>query len=75
MTTLPLHLAPSVLMLFMAALAVVPLAFVWLDGRRRGDAGARLHRLRAEASLAGTLASRAAADQPAAATRVSVPGA
>ena len=35
MPTLPLHIAPGILMLFMVARAVVPLMLVWSDERRR----------------------------------------
>ncbi len=55
-----LHLAPSLLVVFMAILAVVPLALVWLDNRRRDTAQDRLHRLRQDATLRDTLARRAA---------------
>jgi hypothetical protein len=60
MPTLPLHIAPGVLMLFMVALAVVPLALVWLDERRRAREEQRLGALRRLAALRVMLAAQAA---------------
>jgi len=54
-----LHVAPSLLVLFMIALAVVPLALIWADSRRRDTVQGRLQRLREEASLRDALARRA----------------
>lgn len=54
-----LHLAPSLLVLFMAALAIVPLALIWADNRRREPAHERLARLRDDATLRDALARRA----------------
>lgn len=56
MPALPLHLAPGILLLFMLALAVVPLAIIWVDERRRESNAARLVRLREAARLNATLA-------------------
>jgi hypothetical protein len=56
MPTLSLHLAPGILVAFMLALAVVPLAIIWVDERRRGNHSARLARLRQEAQMHSALA-------------------
>ncbi len=56
MPTLPLHLAPGLLLAFMLALAVVPLAIIWMDERRRGGQSTRLIRLREDARLRAALA-------------------
>jgi hypothetical protein len=60
MPTLPLHIAPGALMLFMVALAVVPLMLVWFDERRRAREGQRLAALRGQAALRVMLAARSA---------------
>ncbi len=60
MPTLPLHLAPGMLVLFMVALAVVPLIIVLIDDRRRERQADRLEQLREHARLHATLAHRAA---------------
>lgn len=54
-----LHLAPSLLVLFMAVLAIVPLALIWGDNRRRDTARERLRHLRDDATLRDALARRA----------------
>ena len=43
---LPDHLAPGLLVFFMIALAVLPLAIIWLDERRNDGAASRLAKLR-----------------------------
>ena len=75
MPTLPLHLAPGLLVLFMVALAVVPLLIVVLDDRRRERDAARLERLRDEARLCASLARRAALQSAAARPGVRLPNA
>ena len=55
------HLAPSLLVVFMVMLAVVPLAIIWLDGRRRGVGDIRLSRLREEVRLREDLSRQALA--------------
>jgi hypothetical protein len=62
MPTLPLHIAPGILMLFMVALAVVPMALVWLDDRRRAREEQRLGALRRQAALRVMLAAQAASE-------------
>lgn len=59
---LPLHLAPSLLVTFMVALAVVPLAIIWMDERRNGAGAQRLALLRAEVRLRERLARNAQAE-------------
>lgn len=54
-----MHLAPSLLLVFMLALAVVPLLMAWQDERRRRHEGARLHGLRREARIGAELRQRA----------------
>lgn len=49
------HLAPTLLMLFMLALAVGPLALAWQDQRRRAQVAERLRALRQEARVSATL--------------------
>ena len=53
---LPLHLAPSMLVLFMVMLAVVPLGIIWLDERRGRIDVERLARLREDVGLREQLA-------------------
>lgn len=56
MPTIPLHFAPGLLVAFMLALAVIPMAIVWFDERRRGRESERLAQLREDARLRATLA-------------------
>jgi type II secretory pathway pseudopilin PulG len=60
MPTLPLQIAPGILMLFMMALAVVPLMLVWFDERRRAREEQRLAVLRRQAALRVMLAAQSA---------------
>lgn len=64
MFNITLHLAPSLLVLFMLALAIVPLGLIWADGRRRVTDQSRLARLRQDAALHDTLAHRAGQSAP-----------
>lgn len=59
---LPFHFPPGLLVLFMVALAVVPLAIIWWDERRVGAGSDRLDRLRAEVRLREQLAQQARAE-------------
>jgi len=63
MPTLPLHIAPGVLMLFMVALAIVPLVLVWSDEKRRAREEQRLGELRRQAALRVMLAAQAAKER------------
>ena len=63
MPTLPLHLAPELLVLFMLALAVVPLAIMWVDEWRKRGQSSRLVALREAAKLQATLSDVAQSDQ------------
>jgi hypothetical protein len=63
MPTLPLHIAPGVLMLFMVALAIVPLVLVWSDEKRRAREEQRLGGLRRQAALRVMLAAQAAKER------------
>ena len=63
MPTLPLHIAPGILMLFMVALAVVPLMLVWSDERRRAREEQRLGALRRQAALRVMLAAETARER------------
>lgn len=56
---LPTHLAPGLLLVFMFALAILPLAFVWWDGRLRERRLERLAALRSDVRLREHLAHRA----------------
>ncbi|WP_353212800.1 hypothetical protein [Rhodovarius sp.] len=60
MPALPLHIAPGILMLFMVALAVVPLMLVWFDEKRRAKEEQRLGALRRQAALRVMLAAQSA---------------
>lgn len=53
---LPNHLAPGLLVFFMIALAVLPLAIIWLDERRNDGAAGRLAKLRDAVMLREQLA-------------------
>lgn len=64
MFNVTLHLAPGLLVLFMVALAILPLALIWADGRRRTADQSRLARLRRDAALHDTLARRAGHSAP-----------
>ena len=59
MTTSMMYLAPNLLVLFMLALAAVPLALAWQDGRRRAADAMRVRGLRREARLVAELRARA----------------
>jgi hypothetical protein len=58
MTAALIHLADEFLISFMLVLAVVPVALVWQDGRRRSREASRLDTLRREAGLAERLRAR-----------------
>lgn len=53
---LPNHLASGLLVFFMIALAVLPLAIIWLDERRNDGAASRLAKLRDAVKLREQLA-------------------
>ena len=53
---LPNHLASGLLVFFMIALAVLPLAIIWLDERRNDGAASRLAKLRDAVTLREQLA-------------------
>ena len=53
---LPNHLAPGLLVFFMIALAMLPLAIIWLDERRSDSAASRLAKLREAVKLREQLA-------------------
>lgn len=59
---LPFHIAPGMLVVFMVALAVVPLLVMWWDERHSAAAAERLARLRDEVSLREQLSRRARAE-------------
>jgi nicotinamide riboside transporter PnuC len=58
MTLSMTHLAPTLLTLFMLALAVGPLALAWQDSRRRAQVAERLRALKREARVSATLRTR-----------------
>ena len=60
---LPSHLAPGLLVFFMMALAVLPIAIVWLDERRVNGTTRRLGRLREAVKLREHLAGSIRAEQ------------
>jgi len=64
MFNITLNLAPSLLVLFMLGLAIIPLGLIWADQRRRESSHARLARLRQDATLRDALSRRAAQTAP-----------
>ncbi|MCS6892039.1 MAG: hypothetical protein RMK64_02295 [Rhodovarius sp.] len=70
MSSLSITFAPAALALFLAVLALVPLAMMWLDAKRRAGERARLSRLQEQARLSQTLRQQS----PAPRTPLHIPG-